>query len=115
MTTTGTGNESSKNDGMDQVGSRILFENERVRIWEFKLEPGETGNLHRHEHDYILVQIEGDRMAVVPDASTSGEYDEYQEADVVPGQHFWIEKGGVERARNVGQKPYHEILVELKD
>ena len=99
---------------MDRVGSKVLFENERVRIWEFKLEPGETGNLHRHEHDYILVQIEGDRMAVVPDASTSGEYDEYQEADVVPGQHFWIEKGGVERARNVGQKPYHEILVELK-
>jgi len=47
--------------GMDEVGSRVLFENERVRIWEFKLEPGETGNLHRHENDYILVQIEGDR------------------------------------------------------
>ncbi|MFP6563057.1 MAG: hypothetical protein VCC68_01090 [Myxococcota bacterium] len=61
MTTTGTGNESSKNGGMDEVGSRVLFENERVRIWEFKLEPGETGNLHRHENDYILVQIEGDR------------------------------------------------------
>ncbi len=25
---------------MDRVGSKVLFENERVRIWEFKLEPG---------------------------------------------------------------------------
>ena len=100
---------------MDRVGSKLLFENERVRIWEFKLEPGETGNLHRHALDYVLVQIEGDRMAVVPDASSEGEYGEYMEADVVPGQFFWIKRGGVERARNVGAKAYHEILVELKD
>ena len=76
---------------MDRVGSKVLFENERVRIWEFKLEPGETGNLHRHALDYVLVQIEGDRMAVVPDESSQGEYAEYVEADVVPGQHFWIQ------------------------
>ena len=37
------------------------------------------------------------------------------EADVVPGQYFWIKRGGVERARNVGAKAYREILVELKD
>jgi len=111
--------ESGKASGgdaeLDQVGSKLLFENERVRIWEMKLEPGATGNLHRHERDYVLIQIEGDRMAVVPDPSTGGEYKEYLEADVIPGQHFWIPRGGVERARNVGQKAYHEILVELKD
>ena len=100
---------------MEMVGTKLLFENERVRIWEMKLEPGETGNLHRHDLDYVLVQVEGDRMAVVPDASTRGEYDEYLEADVIPGQFFWIPKGGVERARNVGERAYHEILVELKD
>ena len=54
-------------------------------------------------------------MAVVPDASSDGEYGEYMEADVVPGQYFWIKRGGVERARNVGAKAYREILVELKD
>jgi hypothetical protein len=100
---------------MDQVGTTLLFENERVRIWEMRLDSGETGPLHRHDLDYVLVQIEGDRMAVVPDASTGGEYNEYMEADVIPGQHFWIPKGGVERARNVGQETYREILVELKD
>ena len=117
----GSENESSSgvDEGvaseMDRVGSKVLFENERVRIWEFKLEPGETGNLHRHALDYVLVQIEGDRMAVVPDEPSQGEYAEYMEADVVAGQHFWIEKGGVERARNVGAKADHEILVEVKD
>ena len=100
---------------MDKVGTKLLFENERVRIWEMKMEPGETGGLHRHDLDYVLVQLEGDRMAVVPDPSADGIYTEYLEADVIPGQVLWIPKGGVERARNVGEKAYHEILVELKD
>ena len=111
-------NDESNNAGdveMDQVGTTLLFENERVRIWEMKLAAGETGNLHRHDRDYILVQVEGDRMAVVPEKTAGGEYTEYMEADVIPGQHFWIPRGGVERARNVGKKAYHEVLIELKD
>ncbi len=100
---------------MEQIGTTLLFENERVRIWEMKLAPGETGNLHRHDRDYVLVQIEGDRMAVVPEEGAAGDYTEYMEADVIPGQHFWIPRGGVERARNVGAKAYHEVLVELKN
>ena len=54
-------------------------------------------------------------MAVVPDAETRGPYREYLEAEVIPGQIFYLERGGVEVARNVGKRPYHEILIELKD
>ncbi len=97
------------------VATELLFENDRVRIWEMKLEPGSDGELHRHELDHILVQIDGDRMAVVPDPETRGPYKEYLEADVVPGQYFYIERGGVETARNLGKRSYHEILIELKD
>ena len=96
------------------IGTRVLFENHRVRIWELKMEPGEEGPIHRHELDHILVQISGDRMAVVPEPDTQGEYNTYEEADVFPGQVFYIGRGGVERARNVGTAPYHELIVELK-
>jgi hypothetical protein len=34
---------------------------------------------------------------------------------VVPGQAIFVERGGVETARNVGQVPYSEIIIELKD
>ena len=97
------------------IATRLLFENERVKNWEMILEPGEDGALHRHELDHILVQISGDRMAVVPEPESKSVYNEYLEADVVPGQYFYIERGGVEVARNVGRERYHEILVELKD
>jgi beta-alanine degradation protein BauB len=97
------------------IADRIVFENERVRIWELRMEPGHQGPVHRHDLDHILVQIEGDRMAVLPEPDTQGPYREYLEADVVPGQHFYVTRGGVEIARNVGRRTYHEIIIELKD
>jgi quercetin dioxygenase-like cupin family protein len=39
---------------MPDVGTKLIFENERVRIWEFTLQPGETIEAHRHEHDYFF-------------------------------------------------------------
>ena len=96
------------------VATRLLFENDRVKIWEMLLAPGEDGELHEHQLDHILVQISGDRMAVVPDPKSKGVYNEYLEADVIPGQYFYIERGGIEVARNVGKQTYHEILIELK-
>ena len=35
--------------------------------------------------------------------------------EVAPGNVIYIERGGIEIARNVGQKAYYEILIELKD
>ncbi len=105
----------AEKESYGDIATTLLFENERVRIWEMRLEPGEEGELHRHELDHILVQISGDRMAVVPDPKSKSIYNEYLEADVVPGQHFYIERGGIEVARNIGKQPFHEILIELKD
>jgi hypothetical protein len=100
---------------LGEIANRVIFENERVRIWEMRMPVGEIGPPHRHELDHILVQISGDRMAVVPEADSEGMYREYLEADVAPGQVFFVPRGGVERAKNVGVREYHEILIELKD
>ena len=96
------------------VASRVLFENERVRIWEMDLAPGARSDVHRHDVDYVLVQIEGDRIAAQPEPDTQGKYTEYIEADVVPGKTHFIRRGGIETAINVGGKRYREILIELK-
>lgn len=96
------------------VGTRVLLDNERVRIWQLELAPGERSATHRHELDYILVQIEGDRIAAQPEPDTAGAYRDYIEADVVPGRARYIGRGGVETAINVGARPYLEILIELK-
>ena len=100
---------------LGEIATRVLFENERVRIWEMRMPPGETGPAHRHDLDHLLIQISGDRMAVLPEPDSQGPYREYLEAQVVPGQSIFVRRGGVERAKNIGREAYHEILIELKD
>ena len=100
---------------LGDVGTRLLFENDRVRAWELRLAPGEDSPAHRHELDHLLIQLSGDRVAVIPEPDSEGPYRDYLEADVVPGATVFVRRGGVETARNVGAQPYHEIIIELKD
>ena len=73
------------------IGTEVVFENDRVRVWEMRLAPGEASAVHRHELDYMLVQLEGDRIAAEPEPDTEGAFDEYLEADVVPGAVVYID------------------------
>ena len=99
---------------LGDVATTLLFENDRVRIWELDLEPGARSAIHRHGCDYVLVQIEGDRIAAIPEPDTAGAYRDYIEADVVPGKARYIGAGGIETAVNIGSRRYREILIELK-
>jgi hypothetical protein len=100
---------------LGDIGTKVLFEDDRVRVWEVRLDPGQEGEVHRHELDHLLVQVAGDRIAVVPEPDSEGPFRDYFEADVVPGAVVKVHRGGVETARNVGRQPYVEVIVELKD
>jgi beta-alanine degradation protein BauB len=99
---------------LGNVGTKVVLENDRVRVWELELEPGAKSDVHRHDLDYLLVQIEGDRIAAVPEADSAGAYKEYIEARCQPGKVTYIARGGIETAVNVGTRRYREILIELK-
>ena len=99
---------------LGNVATRLLLENDRVRIWELDLAPGARSDTHRHDVDYVLVQIEGDRIAAQPEADTGGAYRDYIEGTVEPGKTRYIARGGIETAINVGRRRYREILIELK-
>jgi beta-alanine degradation protein BauB len=101
---------------LGDVATKLLFENERVKVWELALEPGASTDVHEHEHDYLLIQLEGDKISGIFEPDTHGEYPPGTvEGDVAYGNVFYTKKGGVETAKNTGEKPYREILVELKD
>ncbi len=105
--------DEHKDDEIGGVGSRVLFEDDNVRIWDMKLEPGEASALHRHDHDYYLIILQGDLVAgVMPEG---GPMDAF--VGIVPpeGNTVFVPKGGVEWAYNVGEKTYYEFLVELKN
>ncbi len=43
------------------LGTTLWFENDRFRVWEVKLEPGERGAFHIHDHPYFWTVVEPGR------------------------------------------------------
>ena len=107
--------EAFSNAPLGDVGTKLLHEDDRVKIWEMKLEPGEASDAHEHLLDHILIVIEGDRIAGIPHALSTGDSAQLIEADVEPGSWYRQKRGGIEIARNIGKKLFREILIELKD
>lgn len=95
------------------IGTEVMFENDRVRVWQLRLAPGEKSAVHRHDNDYVLIQISGGKIASEPEPDHQGEYRDYIEADVNPGDVVYVKKGGVETAVNKGDRDYLEVIVEL--
>ena len=57
------------------VGSRILFENDLVRVWEISLEPGDHLPLHSHALPYLVVTIaHGMRNEILASKQKNEEY-----------------------------------------
>jgi mannose-6-phosphate isomerase-like protein (cupin superfamily) len=107
--------DTDETDDLGDVATRVLHDNDRVRIWELVLEPGERSARHRHDLDYLLVFLEGDRIGVEVDPASAGPYRDNLEFDVPIGQCVYVPRGGVETAVNVGSGRYRELLIELKD
>ncbi len=47
--------------GNHQIGTSLWFENDRVRVFEVRLEPGERGPFHVHDTTYFWTVVEPGR------------------------------------------------------
>lgn len=102
---------ASKDDADGHVGTKMIFENDKVKVWEFNLEPGEVVPMHTHRMDYMFHVYEGSTLEVTypPEAQMKP-----GRVELKAGAVRYIAKGGRHEARNVGDKRYIEILVEMK-
>lgn len=93
------------------VGTKLLFENDRVRVWEIKLGPGERAPFHRHVHPYFYVCAEPGRVRV---RFPSGHY---ADGDEEAGAFMYMEHSegepGIHDLENVGGTTIRYTTVEL--
>ena len=92
---------------MVDVGTKLIFENERVRVWEFTLQPGESIGAHRHDYDYFFYPIEGGTLEVTRASGVT-------RATLSAGEVYFRKGGDTHAAKNIDDHRYHEVLVELK-
>ena len=94
------------------VGTTLLSENERTRVWIIRLAPGERLGFHHHVLDYFWTAISGSRARVhVQDGTV--EYT-YQPNET---RHGRLGKGEftVHDLENIGDGEMVFVTVEFKD
>lgn len=98
-----------------RVGSKVLFENAKVRVWDFTLEPGEWSEWHRHEHDYVIVYATDAQLGLqVPGRAPARE-----SVDDGYVSHTFVgsgeDEGLTHRLGNLGQERLRHFVIEMLD
>ena len=95
------------------VGSILLSENERTRVWIIRLAPGERIGFHRHVLDYFWTSVSGGRGRQHVHDGTTVEYT-YQPGET---RHESYAKGEfkVHDLENLGDRELVFMTVEFKD
>jgi beta-alanine degradation protein BauB len=90
------------------VGTRVVFENDRVRVWEIELGPGESLPMHLHELDYVFVVVD-DGVTTISWEDGRSETNQHKAGDIM-----WREAPHAHALKNEGSGVYRNRLIELK-
>ncbi len=92
------------------IGTELLFENDRIRVWDMTLQPGQESPLHLHEGDYVFIYVTPSRLsAFIEDRQPfTNEFDDGYVQYTEVGTGTW------HKIRNDGDEVHRQILVEFK-
>ena len=95
------------------VGTSLWFENDRVRVWELRLEPGQRGPFHAHTRDYFWTVVEAGRAL---QRRGDGRFfiRDYHMGDTLYSQHS-PDDALIHDLENVGDTVLRFVTVELLD
>ncbi len=104
-----TEKKSKSGKPLGPIGTKVLFENEHIRVWSVEL-PGKGHQpLHEHEHPYLIVPVsEGKALMRWEDGR------EREIVDVLGNVVYREASGGPHELFNLEDTKFHSILVEIK-
>ena len=96
------------NEPLGDIATEVLFENDKVRVWNLVVEPGEASDWHMHGNDYVTVVVEGSGLVV--------EYDDETSTDSPSEVGTWRfhDEHKIHRVVNNRDVRYKNVLIEIK-
>lgn len=90
------------------TGHKLLFENERVRVYRLVLEPGQSTGMHTHELSGLGVAVSAGEIEI---ESTDGER---QSVKLQPGEFSWHTGALTHSIKNVGSTRFEAVDIEWR-
>ncbi len=87
--------------------NKLVLENEKVRIMEVALKPGEKSMMHNHPSDYVVYAIDDITFRQTFADGKSGE------VNLKAGQAGMME-AGLHEVTNIGNNVGRNLVIELK-
>ena len=84
----------------------VVFENDRVRVLEYRDQPGGQTNPHDHP-DSVMVTLNGFRRRLSVGGQT-------RDVSLEPGEIRWLD-AQTHVGENIGDTPTHVVFIELKE
>ena len=85
----------------------VIFENERVRVLEYRDEPGQKTSPHEHP-DSVMYTLSAFRRRLV------GAQGESRDVELAEGEVRWLD-AQTHSGENIGETATHVLFVELKE
>jgi hypothetical protein len=90
----------------ENLGTRILMENDRIRIWEHRVPQGDTGPMHLHRRPYYSVVVQGSSGDTLdPDGKVLEHF------SLTPGTVLWYGEDQLPEAHALRNTGGGEILI----
>ena len=85
----------------------LLLENDKVRVMEVRLKPGQIAPMHDHPDNHVVYVMKDAKFKLsFPDGKST-------EIDLKSGNVVWME-AGLDETENAGKKDGHNLVIEIK-
>lgn len=92
---------------VSESGYTLLFENERLRVMEMQLKPGQVSPMHNHPNAHMVYILTDSKLKLNFPEGDSAVY------KLKRGKILWIEAGSHE-TENIGYSVARNIVTEVK-
>ena len=86
---------------------KVIFENDRVRVLEYRDEPGQKTSPHEHP-DSVMYTLSSFQRRLIAGSGES------RDVALEPGEARWLDAQS-HSGENIGSTPTHVLFVELKE
>jgi predicted metal-dependent enzyme (double-stranded beta helix superfamily) len=102
----------------DADNHRVVFENEKVRVLEVTIKPGEKEPFHAHSMLSVMNIITGSKLRITEAKLNNGKVVTEKTIEVGNDNFqpppLWMPPQGLHSAENIGSVTFHAYLIELK-